>query len=87
MKPEDEPWVVSADYDELKIIFTCKKVEERDLIHKRLKWTPGFTKIKKSLEDDKLLYIKCKTEKKLDKKLAVILTTMNMIRLKWKRGQ
>ena len=84
MKASDEPWVVNADYDELKIIFTCKKVEERDTIHKRLRWTPGFTKIKKSLDDNKVLYIKCKTEKKLDKKLAVILTTMNMLRLKLK---
>ena len=84
MKAFDEPWMVSADYDELKVIFTCKKVEERDTIYKKLRWTPGFTKIKKSLDDNKVLYIKCKTEKKLDKKLAVILTTMNMLRLKLK---
>jgi len=85
MNAGDEPWTVSADYENFKVIITAKKASERDIIHKRLRWTPGFTKIKKDLSDDVTLTIKCKTEKKMERKLAMILTTMNLLRIKLRK--
>lgn len=83
--PDDEPFTVTADYDNLIVIITAKKKEERDTIYRKLKWyTIIFRKIKKHPDFENQCFIKCKTEKELEKKLAVILTTMQMVRMKLK---
>ena len=84
MKAEDEPWTVTADYDNLKIVLTAKDVKDRDNIQKKLRWTVVFRRIRKDLKNPSVCFIKCKSEKELEKKLAIMLTTMNMLRIKLK---
>ena len=82
MDSSEEPFTVSSDDVPCQIVITCKKASERDVVCKKLKYTLVFRKIKKSSEDDVTCFIPCKHVKDRDKKLAVMLTTMHIIRVK-----
>jgi len=78
----DEPWTVETEDAPPSIILTCKKADERDLIVRKLKYSLVFRKIKRDKENPLRCTISCKHLKDRDKKLAIMLTTMNMIRIK-----
>ena len=79
----EEPFSVHADDAPCQIVIACKKASERDVIIRKLKHTLVFRKIKKSTEDDVTCFIPCKHIKDRDKKLAVMLTTMSIVRMKY----
>lgn len=76
---DDEPFYVYGD-EQYRVIIDCKKADDRDLVVKRFKQTLVLRRIEKDKENPKRCFIQCKNEKKQKQVLAIILTTMTMIR-------
>lgn len=78
---KDEPFTVTTDENN-NVVLTCKNPAERDLVIKKLKWSVVFRKIHADPNTKSKCLIPCKNEKDLNKKLAIIFTTMRIIRVK-----
>ena len=80
MDASEEPFFVTIDEPNL-IIITCKKPEERDETVTRLKKTIIFRKIYRHQTNPAVAIIPCNDQKKRDRLLATILTTMRFVRV------
>ena len=80
MDASEEPFCVTVDDEPCRLVITAKKSEERNIITKKLKKTIIFRGIYNDPDDEYQCFIPCKHIKQRDKRLAVILVSMQMMR-------